>query len=49
MGPEQMGQIAGWMERAVAAAGDDAALARIRGEVVEVCRRFPAPGILIAD
>jgi hypothetical protein len=33
------------MDDAVAHAKDDAALARIAGEVTEMCRKFPAPGI----
>jgi glycine hydroxymethyltransferase len=45
MRPEHMPQIASWIDRAVAAADDDAALAAIRGEVAEFCRDFPAPGI----
>jgi glycine hydroxymethyltransferase len=45
MQPGHMPQIASWIDRAVAAADDDAALARIRGEVAEFCCGFPAPGI----
>ena len=34
-----------WMDDAIAHAGDAAALERIAGEVREMCRGFPAPGI----
>lgn len=47
MRPEHMPQVAGWIDRAVSAADDDAALAQIRDEVVEFCRGFPAPGIRV--
>lgn len=47
MRPEHMPQIASWIDRAVAAADDDAALAAIRAEVAEFCRGFPAPGIRV--
>jgi glycine hydroxymethyltransferase len=45
MGEGEMRQIARWIDQAVAHADDEAALARISGEVTEMCRRFPAPGI----
>jgi glycine hydroxymethyltransferase len=45
MGPGEMRLIGKWMDDAIAARKDDAALARIEGEVREVCRKFPAPGI----
>ena len=45
MGPAEMRLIGKWMEDAIAARKDDAALERIAGEVREVCRKFPAPGI----
>jgi glycine hydroxymethyltransferase len=41
----QMPQIAAWIERAVTAAADDDALAKIKAEVAEFCRDYPAPGI----
>ena len=41
----EMRQIARWIDQAIAHADDEAALARISGEVTEMCRRFPAPGI----
>ena len=46
MGEGEMRQIARWIDQAIAHADDDAALARISGEVTEMCRRFPAPGIV---
>jgi glycine hydroxymethyltransferase len=45
MGEGEMRQIARWIDQAIAHANDEAALARISGEVTEMCRRFPAPGI----
>jgi len=45
MGEGEMRQIARWIDQAVAHADDEPALARINGEVTEMCRRFPAPGI----
>jgi len=47
MQPEHMPQIAAWIDEAVSAADDDAALARIRAAVAEFCRGFPAPGIRV--
>jgi len=47
MGASEMKQIGKWMDDAIAHASDEAALARIAGEVREMCRRFPAPGIAI--
>ncbi len=47
MREEQMGQIAGWMDRAIAAAAEPTELERIRAEVAEFCSGFPAPGITV--
>jgi glycine hydroxymethyltransferase len=46
MGPEQMVQIAAWMDQAVKAAadGDEAVLAQIAGEVRDVTANYPMPG-----
>lgn len=41
----EMAHIARWMHEALAHAGDDAALERIRKEVVALCSAFPAPGV----
>jgi glycine hydroxymethyltransferase len=43
----EMARIAAWMDQALAAAADPARLERIRAEVAELCRGFPAPGILV--
>ncbi|MEZ4404318.1 MAG: serine hydroxymethyltransferase [Kofleriaceae bacterium] len=45
MGPAEMAQIAAWMDRVAQAPTDEAALATIRGEVIELTRGFPAPGL----
>lgn len=47
MQPSDMSQVAAWIDAAVTAADDDAALANIHAEVTEFCRRFPAPGIRV--
>jgi glycine hydroxymethyltransferase len=45
MGATEMRQIAKWMDDALSHVSDEAALTRIAGEVTEMCRKFPAPGI----
>ncbi len=45
----EMRQIADWMARIVAAPDDEALAARTAGEVRELCRSFPAPGITVKD
>ena len=45
MDAEDMARLAGWMDAALRAAGDDGALKRIRDEVEEFCRGFPVPGL----
>ena len=47
MGPDEMREIARWMDEGVEAAkqDDEAAIDRIFGEVKELTSRFPAPGI----
>jgi len=37
----EMRQIAGWIGKALESRGDDAVLARIRGEVAELANHFP--------
>ena len=49
MGADEMVRIAGWMDAVVAAPEDEDLGARIAGEIAELCRSFPAPGILITD
>jgi glycine hydroxymethyltransferase len=41
MGTKDMGTVAALIGRALDAPGDEAALARVRGEVKELCRQFP--------
>ena len=49
MGEDQMRQIARWMDQVVtaAAAGDEAVVERVAGEVADLTKGFPAPGILL--
>jgi glycine hydroxymethyltransferase len=49
MGESEMRQIAAWMDEVVtaAASGDDATLDRVAGEVTDLCKGFPAPGLLV--
>ncbi len=49
MGTAEMAQIAGWIDQVAQAPTDAAVLARVRGEVVETTRRFPAPGLALGD
>jgi len=44
-GPAEMEKIAEWMDRAVKAVNDDAALAKINAEVTALCAQFPVPGL----
>jgi glycine hydroxymethyltransferase len=41
MGASEMREVAALIGRALDAPGDDAALAKVRGEVKDLCRRFP--------
>src|SRR5205823_3390856 len=43
----EMRLIAGWIDRVVAAVVDDAIAEEVSGEIRELCRQFPAPGIRI--
>ncbi len=45
MGKPEMEKLADWMNQVVGCMNDEAALARIAGEVKELCAGFPAPGI----
>ena len=47
MGKDEMKKLAEWMDRVVQKPSDEALLAKVAGEVREVCARFPAPGIRI--
>jgi glycine hydroxymethyltransferase len=44
----EMRQIAAWIDAALAHAGDQSASARIRAQVRDLCRQFPAPTALTA-
>ena len=48
MGVDEMARLAGWIDEAVTAAvaSDEDTLARIAGEVTELCAGFPAPGTM---
>lgn len=45
MGTAEMDKLADWMNAVAASPTDETLLARIAGEVREVCNHFPAPGI----
>jgi glycine hydroxymethyltransferase len=45
MKEKEMVAIAAWIDRVIDAAGDERALAKIRSEVADFCKAFPAPGI----
>jgi glycine hydroxymethyltransferase len=43
----EMKRLAGWIDQVVAAPSDEVLITRIAGEVKEMCRGFPAPGIRV--
>ena len=45
MGAAEMTKLAEWMDRVVQAPEDEALLAKVAGEVKELCSSFPAPGL----
>jgi glycine hydroxymethyltransferase len=45
MGSSEMMRIANWIGDVVDAPNDERVLTRVRGEVLEMCASFPAPGI----
>ena len=47
MRESEMRQIARWIDEVVAKVDDEATRKRVAGEVAEMCRGFPAPGILL--
>ncbi len=47
MGTKEMEQIAKWMAEVADHPTDEARQTRIRGEVADFCKAFPAPGILL--
>jgi glycine hydroxymethyltransferase len=48
MGEAEMKQIGAWIDQVVAHADDETAIARVNAEVIEYCRRFPAPGCRVS-
>jgi glycine hydroxymethyltransferase len=44
LGKDHMRQVAEWMDRVISAADDEAVAQRIRDEVQDLMRQFPAPG-----
>ncbi len=46
MGAPEMGKIAAWIDDVVKAPTDEALLTKIAREVEELCKNFPAPGLL---
>jgi glycine hydroxymethyltransferase len=49
MGVQEMRLIADWIDRVVSAPEDEDLAERTAGEIKELCRQFPAPGILVTD
>ncbi|GAC1374569.1 MAG: serine hydroxymethyltransferase [Actinomycetota bacterium] len=49
MGIQEMGRIAGWIDQIVSAPEDEALAERVAAEIKDLCRYFPAPGILVQD
>ena len=47
MGEKEMEPIAAWIDRALAVADDLGSLHKIRAEIAEFCKGFPAPGIRV--
>jgi glycine hydroxymethyltransferase len=47
MGEGEMRLIARWIDEVIAHVDDETALARVKGEVGEMCSHFPAPGIAV--
>jgi glycine hydroxymethyltransferase len=48
MGKDVMVDLAAWIDRVVAKPTDEALLAKVAGEVREVCAKHPAPGIRVS-
>jgi glycine hydroxymethyltransferase len=47
MQEKDMEPIAEWIDRVLKVADDSAALRKIRAEIAEFCKAFPAPGIRV--
>lgn len=45
MGPDEMKKLAAWMDGVVSAPSDEALILRTAGEILELCKSFPPPGI----
>jgi glycine hydroxymethyltransferase len=45
MGATEMKKLAAWMDEVVAHVDDEKVIARVAGEIKEVCQAFPAPGL----
>ena len=45
MGPEEMMAIAGWIVKVISHIGDQNVQKQVSEEVLQMCRRFPVPGI----
>jgi len=41
----EMAMIAGWMDTVVSAPDDEVLADRVAGEIKDLCRSFPAPGL----
>jgi glycine hydroxymethyltransferase len=41
MGAEEMGRIAGMIDRVLASGGEKGVIENVRGEALEMCRQFP--------
>ncbi|AKU99257.1 Serine hydroxymethyltransferase [Labilithrix luteola] len=47
MGKAEMRTLAAWIDRVVASPTDEALIAKVAGEVKELCQKFPAPGLRV--
>ena len=45
MGAEEMRQVGDWMLEVLQHADDEAQLSKIQSAVMEMCQRFPVPGL----
>ncbi|MBI5723322.1 MAG: serine hydroxymethyltransferase [Planctomycetes bacterium] len=45
MGSNEMARIAAWIDQILLSGGDSGAADRVRGQVEELCRQFPIPGL----
>jgi len=43
LGPEQLEPVAEWIDRVWSSRGDEDTIAKVRGEVIEMCRQHPVP------